>query len=73
MLVKFKRTYFGPDGYRYRKGVILTVPDAFKTHLPKGAEVIETPAPSVEDSEAKKTADKKSGLFSKEERAAAEA
>jgi len=40
MRVRFKRSFFAPDGYRYRKDVWHeNFPDHFQDSLPKDAEV----------------------------------
>lgn len=42
MWIKLKRQFFGPNGFRYRKGVC-EVPDTFEGKLPSDAEVLESP------------------------------
>ncbi len=41
MKVQFRRTYFGPDGNRYRPGIEHEVPDSWEKQLPSSATVIE--------------------------------
>ena len=48
MKVKFRQNWFGPNGQRYRRDVVHTVNDEWKSRLPKSAQIIEeevAPAP----------------------------
>lgn len=49
MKVKFKQTWFAPNGFRFRAG-LQNVPDQFKAMLPSSAEIV--PADYVEPSKA---------------------
>lgn len=53
MKVHLRQNWFGPDGKRYRKGVV-EMDDGLEKFLPKSAEVQPEPAP--EPKKTKKTA-----------------
>ena len=45
MKVKFRKLWFGPDGFRYRPG-IQDVPSSMEGVLPSSAEILKEPAPA---------------------------
>lgn len=55
--VKFAKTWFGPDGFRYRAGV-QEVPSKYLELIPSSASVVEVPKAVEEEKPVAKTAAK---------------